>query len=434
MMHPLPHLFLLFVTTRTSITTASSSVSSSHTFPAFAHHSTPPSSSRRTQRIHHPFVTTPTTLASKSSPTIEEIHAESEQLRQEIKELRAEALRRLEALEDMLSKTPRPEKTSTNDNAEESSSLIVVDAKLQEEGLLPAPPPIVIQKSNTDNVGGQKVRKSVANLLDGTTWKISLSIGREPGTWMPKTWGSNGQRLNLSFQAEFTPTQLYERDDFLRGGYSNAKVLRIHDNRVILGPSLTEGQRVYTVKTPGGWQITRGDGPMGTDLLRFYIELDEEVSHGDMADLYIPKGRVYCSCGYFPFLTSENRSGGGGGGTAPPSMKESYANELQSIEDQMEKLQEKRAEITNPFSLDGFKLSREIGKLQREAELVVDKLNYASVREPDRSLLKFSKDMDVGLTREGGVCCRVDKGPMVVEYHILGRFSIASVDLSDATK
>ena len=50
-----------------------------------------------------------------------------------------------------------------------------------------------------------------------------------------------------------------------------------------------------------------------------------------------------------------------------------------------------------------------------------------SVTEPNKKLLKFSKDGDVGLTKEGGVCCRVMKGP-VTEYHILGRFSSACID------
>ncbi len=49
------------------------------------------------------------------------------------------------------------------------------------------------------------------------------------------------------------------------------------------------------------------------------------------------------------------------------------------------------------------------------------------VKEPDKGLLLFLRDGDVGLTKEGGVCCWVNKG-VVVEYHILGRFSIASVD------
>ncbi|KAL3776503.1 hypothetical protein ACHAWO_001026 [Cyclotella atomus] len=346
----------------------------------------------------------------KTSQSIEEIKEESEQLRKEIKELKAEALRRLTALEESLG-------VSSNTNVEKEqaiTSLRVADA-IEDEGLLPAPPPIVIKSSDS------KKRKGVGDLLDETVWKVSLSIGREPGTWMPKTWGTSGQRLNLSFKAEFTPSQLYERDDFLRGGYTNAKILHVLDGQVTLSPSLTEGQRIYKVKN-GGWQVTQGDGPLGTDLLRFYIELDDEVTHKG-SDLYIPKGRVYCSCGYFPLGDSKrNRS--------EPNMKESYAKELASIEDEIVKLRQQKDEIKNPFSMDKIKLSNEIGKLQRKAELTAGKLNFASVTEPNKSLLRFTEDMDVGLTKEGGVCCEVEKSPMMKEYHILGRFSIANVKSS----
>jgi len=107
---------------------------------------------------------------------------------------------------------------------------------------------------------------------------------------MPKEWSKDGQRLNVSFDVEFTPSQLFERDDFLRGGYANAKVLHVIENEIKLGPSISEGQRVYKVKD-GGWQVTKGDGPMGTDLLRFYIEVDEKIKHTD-GDVYVPKGRV----------------------------------------------------------------------------------------------------------------------------------------------
>jgi hypothetical protein len=112
-------------------------------------------------------------LASKTPLTIEEINAESEQLRQEIQELRAEALRRVEALTQSLN-LPSTSPTSSAAGAEESK-LLVLDAT-DEEGMMPAPPPIVIKKSE-----GSKVRKSVASLLDETCWKVSLSIGREPG-------------------------------------------------------------------------------------------------------------------------------------------------------------------------------------------------------------------------------------------------------------
>ncbi len=231
---------------------------------------------------------------------------------------------------------------------------------------------------------------------------------------MPKTWGVSDQRLNLSFTAEFTPSQLFERDDFLRGGYSNAKIFHVIDNEVTLGPSISEGQRVYNVRD-GGWQVTRGDGPMGTDMLRFYIEIDEEIHRGDV---YVPKGRVYCSCGYFP--CAKNGEDGN-------SIKEAYLKELQEYDAKILRLEEKKATINNPFNFEGIQISREIYKLNREAEKVNERLNLARVREPDKKLLKFSKDGDVGLTKEGGVCCRVDKG-LAVEYHILGRFSVASMD------
>lgn len=347
-------------------------------------------------------------LPSKSKATVAEIEAESDQLREEIEVLREEALRRLEELERQLTGT-----ASSSSTTETSSSAGSIDTRGEEEGLLPAPAPIVF--TDAKSTPKKKPPKIIANLLDETRWKVTLSIGREAGTWMPKTWGTSGQRLNLSFVAEFTPSQLYERDDFLRGGYANAKILHVVDNEVRLGPSLDEGERMYKVKD-GGWQVTRGDGPLGTDLLRFFIELEEKIEHTG-GDVYVPKGRVYSSCGYFPFL---------GGGNAP-SVKEAFVKEMETIEEQIVQLQEQKDAIKNPFNLEGFKLGQEIFRLNREADRVSDRLSFMAVREPDKNLLRFSQDGDVGLTKEGGVCCQVNKGP-VVEYHILGRFGIASAD------
>ena len=158
-------------------------------------------------------------------------------------------------------------------------------------------------------------------------------------------------------------------------------------------------------------------------MLRFYVELEDEVTHKG-SDLYIPRGRVYCSCGYFPFA-STNRNG------SEPTIKESFQKELAKIEDQIQQLQQEKENIKNPFSLDRIKISSEIGKLRRKAELTAGKINFASVTNPDKRLLRFTKDGDVGLTREGGVCCKVEKSAMMVEYHILGTFGIANVESSD---
>eukprot|EP00573_Skeletonema_grethae_P003699 CAMPEP_0201693550 /NCGR_PEP_ID=MMETSP0578-20130828/6121_1 /ASSEMBLY_ACC=CAM_ASM_000663 /TAXON_ID=267565 /ORGANISM="Skeletonema grethea, Strain CCMP 1804" /LENGTH=392 /DNA_ID=CAMNT_0048179109 /DNA_START=47 /DNA_END=1225 /DNA_ORIENTATION=+ len=342
-------------------------------------------------------------LPSRTSSTVAEIEAESEQLRKEIEELRKEALSRLEALSEQL---------GVADTSSDTLTTTAATTLTDDKDLLPAPMPITFTDTKTST--NKKTTKGIANLLDETTWKISLSIGREPGTWMPKDWGKSGQRLNLSFTADFTPSQLFDRDDFFRGGYTNAKILNVESNQITLGPSLSEGQRTFQVKN-GGWQVTRGDGPMGTDLLRFFIEVDEEITHPGL-DVYIPKGRIYCSCGYFPFMND----GGGKDG-----MKDAVKDEIKKIEEQIMQLQKKKDDIKNPFNLDGIKISSEIFKLKQDLDMMNQRLSFAMVRQPDKQLLRYSPDGDVGLTKEGGVCCEVKKGP-VVEYHILGRFGVAS--------
>lgn len=339
-----------------------------------------------------------------STSSTVEIKAESEQLRKEIEELRKEALSRLEALSEQLGLEETP--STGTDTSKET-------AITDDEDLLPAPMPITFTDTTTPEKKKKKnTAKGIANLLDETSWKISLSIGREPGTWMPKDWGKSGQRLNLSFTADFTPSQLFDRDDFFRGGYTNAKVLNVKSNEIILGPSLSEGQRTFKAKN-GGWQVTRGDGPMGTDLLRFFVEVDEVITHTG-SDVYIPKGRIYCSCGYFPFINT-NKDG----------MKDNVKDEIKQIEKQIIQLQKKKDDIKNPFNLEGIKISSEIFKLNQDLDMLNQRLSFAMVRQPDKQLLRYSPDGDVGLTKEGGVCCEVKKGP-VVEYHILGRFGIAS--------
>jgi hypothetical protein len=64
--------------------------------------------------------------------------------------------------------------------------------------------------------------------------------------------------------------------------------------------------------------------------------------------------------------------------------------------------------------------------IRMEAGKLGDQLNEARVREPEKSLLRLSRKGDVGLTKEGGVCCKVQKG-LAIEYHILGKFGIASI-------
>ena len=55
-------------------------------------------------------------------------------------------------------------------------------------------------------------------------------------------------------------------------------------------------------------------------------------------------------------------------------------------------------------------------------------MQEARQREPDKAQLRMSRKGDVGLTKDGGVCCKVQKG-LALEYHILGRMEIAAVEV-----
>ena len=375
--------------------------------------------------------TTALALLPRTRATVAEMEAESEVLRGEIEGMRAEALRRLEDLRERLLDAGTMMTTTTTASSPESSTKPRGSALaefLDSSADSPAHPPVATSTNKVESPFSGGDDAASADPLDGTRWKVSLSVGREPGTWMPPDWGKSGKRINVSFVAEFAPSLSRERDDLLRrggraggDGANPAKVLRVVDGIATLGPSTTEGSRVYAARD-GGWRVARGEGPAGTDLLRFYVDVDGRMAHDDDGcDVYVPGGRVYCSCGYFP------SSLGDGKDASTYSVREALVRELRSIEERMTRLRRKKEGIRNPFDLDGIKISNELSRLKREARMVNGKLNFNAVTEPDRRLLHFSKDGDIGLTREGGVCCQVNKGPMV-EYRILGRFSIASVD------
>ncbi len=262
----------------------------------------------------------------------------------------------------------------------------------------------------------QKSRQHPLKLLDGTRWRLMLNVGREPGTWMPKTWGVSGDRLYLNVELEFTPGQLYEQDDFFNG-VSGSKVLNVIHNEAYLAPSMMEGGRRVRVKN-GGWRVVPGEGPMGTAVLRFYFDVEEETRHRG-SDVYLPSGRVYCTCGYFPMGGRSNADGG-------VSRRETLEKEMHELEIEYHRLQSANDEDENIFSLNKLKRAKEMMDIRREATELGKAIQQERVREPERSLLRLSRDQSVGLTREGGVCCKKQKG-VALEYHILGKFEIASM-------
>lgn len=314
--------------------------------------------------------------------------AELDALRKEIEELRREALVRIEAVsakaDEVLSLAPPvPAPTPSVPNP-----IIATTAGAGETATIPPPPKSSSQRKNIDV--SETVHAS-DKALDMTYWKIALDIGREPGTWMPADWGVSGQRLNLQLEIQFRGEYVVDREDFLgdRGG----KRVHVIQNDGVFGPGL-ETSAKHVRFGDGAWTISRGEGPAGTDLLRFYVELEERVDRGDV---YCPAGRIYLTCGYFDIAHRGH------------SRKRDLEQKLEDLAGEFNDALD-NVNAQGVFSLDRFKAMDVLNQKRGEIRKTKDLLVRIQVMEPDLNLLRLSRRRDVAITNEGGACCKVRKG------------------------
>jgi hypothetical protein len=183
--------------------------------------------------------------------------------------------------------------------------------------------------------------------------------------------------------------------------------------------SASRGRRPIKVKPTGGYRVVSGQGPAGTDVVRLYIELEEPVQAVEGSDVYCPAGRVYGTCGYF--LTHAAKS------SESRSCKDIVAEEYHAAVTKYEEMRLEKDEDDRVFAWDQLKRMKEMMDLKAEINKLALRLQEVRQREPERSQLRMSRRGDVALSKEGGVCCKVQKG-LAMEYHILGRMELASVE------
>ena len=251
-------------------------------------------------------------------------------------------------------------------------------------------------------------------------WKIVFNLGREPGTWMPPTWGASGERLRFTVVVDLLDENLNDREDFLEG-MAGAKKLRVLE--AWIGPTFDDsyhGRRTLRVSPTGGYKVVQGAGPLGTDVFRFYIEAEEPFRASPASDVSCPRGRIYGNCGYFPTLTTEVRD-------SYHAYKEKLQKEYRATANQYERLRQESEEDLRLISWDKFSRMQEEIKLRKRLQELDHQIQEARQKEPEKAQLRMSRKGDVGLTKDGGVCCKVQKG-LALEYHILGRMEIASLE------
>lgn len=237
---------------------------------------------------------------------------------------------------------------------------------------------------------------------------------------MSPTWGASGDRLRFTVEVDLLDEPLQDREDFLEG-MAGAKKLRVRE--AWLGPTFDDsyhGRRELRVAPMGGYKVVRGAGPLGTDVFRFYIEVEESFRAAAGSDTYCPSGRVYGNCGYFQTLDPDARD-------AFHAYKDRLQKEYRAAATKYERLQQEDEEDSNLISWGKFSRIQDEMKLRKLLQDLDSKIQEARQREPEKSQLRLSRNGDVGLTKEGGVCCKVQKG-LALEYHILGRQEIAAVE------
>ena len=142
---------------------------------------------------------------------------------------------------------------------------------------------------------------AVAPTMCGANWKMSMNIGREPGTAMPPEWAASGARLLLPVPIAFEAGAC---DAAIRP--VNEKLMGERVRRVAPGAASfidVDGEQQVHISS-GGWSETElKDGAVGRErdrpgiyALRFFLDFPGGARRNDVE---CPPGRVFFTTGYW---------------------------------------------------------------------------------------------------------------------------------------
>lgn len=128
--------------------------------------------------------------------------------------------------------------------------------------------------------------------LVGTSWRVGLNVGREPGTAMPEDWAATGARLALPVDVTFAASKAAPAAHEPVLGESVATYrLHVHDTGSRFVGANGE-ERVAVLD--GAWCAT-ASGRGGEIFLRFYLDIGEPGARRN--DVVLPAGRVFFTTG-----------------------------------------------------------------------------------------------------------------------------------------
>jgi len=252
--------------------------------------------------------------------------------------------------------------------------------------------------------------------MSGTRWKLSLNIGREPGTAMPASWAASGARLVFPVDVDF---ELGACDSSIRP-VEETLIDRPVRGLTPLGPASFVGMHgeEHVNITPGGWsatemleQATRGraDAP-GVYALRFFLDFPEGARRNDVD---CPPGRMFFTTGFWDAAALIG---------AQDALADA-SQQLQALEEQILEVQIEARENANPLAR---------AAAVRSQVRLMDKRNFLEdkVREAKRAVPRdgtVEGPAGLMMSRKGGLSVKRFGGllGMREEYHILGTFTMS---------
>ena len=162
-----------------------------------------------------------------------------------------------------------------------------------------------------------------------------------------------------------------------------------------------------------------GQGPKGIDILRFYIDVEEEICHSkDSSTLRCPPKRLYCTSGFFS-MEHHNEA---------ETYKNHLRDDLGKLVSDYEDLSLENERDDRLFSLESLARAKKMMHLRQEIKTMNQKITQARIRDPEKSMLRLSRKGDMGVTKEGQVCYKGDSKGAASEYLVLGKMEMASVN------
>lgn len=128
--------------------------------------------------------------------------------------------------------------------------------------------------------------------LNDMECQLTLNVGREPGTFMPKDWGASGARFSLPLRVRFS-------DEVVDLDYCGEATLNPSGGRYAKklyceGGSFVGAQGEAFVRSTGGaWSAEQRGRQPGASSLNFFLDFPEEAVRNDVT---LPAGRVFFSC------------------------------------------------------------------------------------------------------------------------------------------